>query len=178
MKQAPPKVRYLVITPSRRRRPTGRSCFQSSVRRQRRPSGWPARGNRRPPRTPPAPGAGARWSTRRRRCAAAWRRRAAGASQRRSGVGWAARWARPPRRVCSCWRGVCSCSTRPHRRARRSWRSTCRLRSACCGRPPPWCSPRVSTVFELAGLVYSPPFPCLTEVGRERGVGTSSTQIR
>ena len=24
---------------------------------------------------------------------------------------------------------------------------------------------------------YSPPFPCLTVVGRERGAGTSSTQI-
>jgi hypothetical protein len=26
-------------------------------------------------------------------------------------------------------------------------------------------------------VVYSPPFPCLTVVGRERGAGTSSTQI-
>ena len=27
------------------------------------------------------------------------------------------------------------------------------------------------------GEVYSPPFPCLTVIGRERGGGTSSTQI-
>ena len=26
-------------------------------------------------------------------------------------------------------------------------------------------------------VIYSPPFPCLTVVGRERGAGTSSTQI-
>jgi hypothetical protein len=146
LKQARQQGMLLSTTPSRRSRPTGRSCSQSSARRQRRPSGWPARGDRRPPRTLPPSGAGARLSTRRRRRAAAWRRRAAGASQRRSGVGWAARRERPPRRACSCWRGVCSCCTRPHRRSRRSWRNTCRPRNACCGQPPLVCWARRKNV--------------------------------
>ena len=40
----------------------------------------------------------------------------------------------------------------------------CRVRQACRESVP-------------VGSIYSPPFPCLTVVGRERGAGTSSTQI-
>ena len=35
----------------------------------------------------------------------------------------------------------------------------------------------VCSRYAVALLVYSPPFPCLTVVGRERGAATSSTQI-
>ena len=35
----------------------------------------------------------------------------------------------------------------------------------------------VHLLLKKAAHVYSPPFPCLTVVGRERGAGTSSTQI-
>ena len=50
-------------------------------------------------------------------------------------------------------------------------------------------SPKVTFTADFVNLVdekwsgevklegYSPPFPCLTVVGRERGAGTSSTQI-
>ena len=43
--------------------------------------------------------------------------------------------------------------------------------------PTPPSTNAVSNVAVSAGDNYSPPFPCLTVVGRERGAGTSPTQI-
>jgi hypothetical protein len=49
------------------------------------------------------------------------------------------------------------------------------------GAPVSWLAPfrtdRTRILCALAIVHYSPPFPCLTVVGRERGGGTSSTQI-
>ena len=41
-----------------------------------------------------------------------------------------------------------------------------------------WWRPRWENLTEARHtMTFSPPFPCLTVVGRERGAGTSSTQI-
>ena len=58
-----------------------------------------------------------------------------------------------------------------------------RKKNGGCGVSPPtlklWepLSPTIRLRGPQRSCCYSPPFPCLTVVGRERGAGTSSTQI-